>query len=168
MSGLSVSMAVSITPTFVKAVQGVNSTYKPQVSFSDDTTDGVAIDSADVVWCFIGKTIAGSGTLSLDLSGGLTDAFGDAATFAKVKCVYIANKNTTAGDSVKIGGDSNAFLLFDAANDVYELGPGGVFLVWEPCLAGLPVTAGTGDILKIVNQSSNTVTLDIVITGTSS
>src|SRR5262245_27212861 len=34
-------------------------------------------------------TITASGTASLDLNGGLTDFFGDALVFAKVKGIYI-------------------------------------------------------------------------------
>lgn len=135
-------------------------------SVSDDLADGTAIDQADMAWWDTDRNLNAT-TENIDLAGSLTDAFGATATFVKVKGILVHNKNTTAGETLKIGGAaSNAFLLFDNATDIYELGPDGVFVVWEPSAAALPVTASTGDILKMDAGSAN-ITYDIVVVGTS-
>ena len=97
----------------------------------------------------------------------MTDVFGDAANFAKVRALYIRNKSTTTGEKLTIGGaSSNAFPLFPQTTYTYEIDPGGEFKDSSP-VDGKTVTAGTADKLKI-DPGAATITFDIVIAGTSS
>lgn len=101
---------------------------------------------------------------SLDLAGGLTDQFGNALTFTKVKFLFIANTSTTQTLSVG-GGGVNSFINWVAdATDIVKIGPGAkAMLVCDP--AGVTVTAATGDLLKILNSAGAACTYDIVIWG---
>lgn len=135
----------------------------PIVSLAMTFANGTGVDQIDSFW-YDRRSLAAT-TETLDLSGGLTDAFGTAFSFAKVKLLIVKNNNTTAGHTLKIGGNaSNQFLLFTDGSDKYTLGPGGIFMVAEPCAAGLAVTAATGDILKM-DAGAQTISYDILIAG---
>lgn len=147
-------------------VQGSPGTFAPEYIFNDILADGTGLDQADVPWYDKARSLAATSE-NLDLaSGSLTDGYGNTATFAKLKMLYIKNLSTTAGETLKIGGGTNPFLLFDDGSDIYDLGPNGIYFVWEPSLAGLPVTAATGDILKI-DSGAATLTYDIAMVGAS-
>jgi hypothetical protein len=114
-------------------------------------------------------TLGISSGQDIDLAGVLTDPFGVALTFVKIKAVGIkaAAANT---NSVNVSRPaSNGVPWFLAASDGFALGPGGIYLYCNPGAAGIAtVTAGTGDILRVDNSGAGTtVTFDIVIIGTS-
>lgn len=101
----------------------------------------------------------------LDLAGGLTSAFGTTITFAAVKGVLIVASSANSGNVVVSRPASNGLVLFAAASDALAgLKPGGVFLFTDPSAAGLTVTAGTGDLLKVA-ASTGSITYDIWIWG---
>jgi hypothetical protein len=133
-------------------------------SVIDELASGTGLDQADRIW-HDRRTLAAAAE-DLDLAGSLTNAFGVTATFAKVKGLLIKNRNTTAGHVLSIGGDAASLALFTAVNDIYPLGPDGVFFIWEPSAAGKAVTAGTGDLLQI-DAGANTISYDIIVIGTS-
>lgn len=136
-----------------------------QLNLSDTLADGVVIDTADKKFTDTRSLAATSE--NLDLAGGLTDAFGATITFAKIKAIIIKNNSTTPGENLTIGGHATAaFPLFSDVTDKYVLGPNGVFLIWEPSLAGKTVTATTGDLLKI-DSGAATISYTIIIIGTS-
>lgn len=133
-----------------------------------ELANGVGAGQADRLWSDR-RTLAASATDSLDLAGGLVDAFGAAITFARVRALYVAaaagNTNT-----IRVGGAAaNAWASWaDAADNEIVLRPGGLLLLVAPDVTGYPVTAGTGDLLEVVNGSGGTtVTYDIVIVGAS-
>lgn len=113
------------------------------------------------------RTLAASASESLDLAGVLTDAFGAAITFAKVKAIIVAAKAANTNDVVVGGAASNAFATpFGAATDKVKVKPGGAFALFDPGANGYAVTATTADLLQIANGNSGTpVTYDIVIVG---
>lgn len=137
-----------------------------RLSFDDELADGTgAVDTANYIWSDR-RTLTAT-TETLDLAGGLTNAFGTALTFARIKGLLIHNRNTTVGNTLTIGGAaSNQFLLFDDASDEYTIGPNGIFFIWEPSAAAKVVTASTGDILKF-DAGAATITYDIIIVGSS-
>ncbi|MES0444980.1 MAG: hypothetical protein ABUJ92_00405 [Desulfobacterales bacterium] len=113
------------------------------------------------------RTLAVSTAEELDLAGSLLDAFGNTITFTKIKgiIVYAAAANT---NDVRIGGSAaNGFNSWvGAVGDYVKVKPGGLFLLTAPDATGLAVTAGTGDLLTLENDSSGTaVTYDIVLLG---
>lgn len=152
--------------TKTNALDLTTATENPRLDYSDSLTDGTgAVDTADLVFSDR-RTLAGT-TENLDLAGSLTDAFGQTITFARIKMIFIHNRNTSVGHTLTIGGAaSNAFVLFSDTTDKYPIGPNGMMLLWEPSAAAKAVTASTGDILKI-DAGANTIVYDIIIVGSS-
>ncbi|MDM7915706.1 MAG: hypothetical protein QUU85_10650 [Candidatus Eisenbacteria bacterium] len=131
-------------------------------------TNGVGANQANVVWT-AERTLAASATEDLDFAGGgLTDAFGAAVAPAKIRAVIVS---ASAGDtnSVVLGGDANSVPFLSAAATTVSIQPGGVFVFTAPAVAGVPVTAGTGDIIQVANSGAGTpVTYSIIVLGTAS
>lgn len=104
---------------------------------------------------------------TLDLTGGLTDAFGNTLTFAKIKELWIKNTSTTSGEDLQIAG--NWFLtkvLRSWVDDgLHFLLPRGGAIRWASPYEGFPVTASSGDALTIT-PATGTITYQIVILGT--
>lgn len=116
------------------------------------------------------RTLAASASETLDLAGVLTDAFGTAITFARLKFIAIsaASGNT---NSVIVGANaSNDWVgLLNAAGTI-TLRPGATFCAMSGVTdaTGMAVTAGTGDLIKVANSGAGTsVTYDVVIVGAS-
>lgn len=144
------------------------------LTLRESMIDGDDYGKANKVYGPIRRTLAGGAAEELDLAGGsLKDRKGNALTFTKVRLLLVINVKSkdTVGATFEIGGSIGTagenFLLFKAENDVYELGPGAIFFIYEPSAAGLPVTAGTGDLLRIANVSSPSISMsyDILIIG---
>lgn len=116
------------------------------------------------------RTLAASGTEDLDLAGVLTDSWGAAITFARVKAVVIV---AAAGNTNNVQVTRPATLgvpLFMAAGDGIALRPGAMFAF--SCgvadATGVVVTAGTGDLITVTNSAGTTgVSYDVVIIGCS-
>lgn len=137
------------------------------LEFSGKLKPGTLNNQADLVYADTG-TIAASGNVSIDLAGALTGPFGTAVVFVEIVAIMVkaAAENT---NNVIVGGATlNAFLgPFGDATDTVAVGPGQVFLITAPA-AGWPVTAGTGDLLRLANSAGGTgVNYDIVIVGRS-
>lgn len=130
-------------------------------------TSGTGLNQADKIFSDT-RTLAASGTETLDVSGVLADALGATLTMARVKGILVAAAvgNT---NNVLVGGGSNPLLGYVAdATDIVVVRPGGLFLWLAPDAVGAAVTAATGDLLKVANSSSGTgVTYDVVIIGAS-
>jgi hypothetical protein len=113
------------------------------------------------------RNLAASANESLDLAGGLTDAFGSTLTFLTVKALIVVARATNTNDVLVGGAGSNAFVgPFNANTSTIAVRPGGVVLFAAPA-TGWTVTASTGDLLRIANSAGTTaVDYDIIIVGT--
>ncbi|WP_367128324.1 hypothetical protein [Saccharothrix sp. HUAS TT1] len=129
--------------------------------------NGTGANQADKVFQD-SNSIAASSTTSLDLAGGgLTDALNNSLTFVKLKAVIVYAEPTNTNNVVVTRPASNGVPLFSAAGDACPVLPGGTF-VWVAPGAGVTVTAGTGDLLDLVNSGAGSaVDYDIVLLGTS-
>ncbi len=137
------------------------------IEASVSLANGVLANQADLIFSDT-RTIAPSGTDSLDLAGVLVDALGTTLTFARIKAVYVKAAAANANDVVVSRPATNGVPLFAAASDAINVNPGGLFLWASPSATAVPVTAGTGDLLSIANSGAGTsVTYDIVIIGAS-
>lgn len=130
--------------------------------------NGTGANQADKIW-HDQRTIAASTTDSLDLAGGgLVDALGVALTLAKLKAVIVYAAAANTNNVVVTRPAANGVPWLTAAGDACPVKPGGLFVWVDPSLAAVAVTAGTGDLLDIVNSGAGTtVTYDIVLIGTS-
>lgn len=130
-------------------------------------TNGTGANQADRVWADQ-RTISASATDSIDLAGALTDAFGAALTFARIKAVLVMAASTNSNNVNVTRPASNGVPLFLAAGDGIPVRPGGMIVWVAPDATGVAVTAGTGDLLDIVNSGAgSSVTYDIAIIGAS-
>lgn len=174
MSTLNTSILLQLLADLKREDGGVVFQPRPIVTVRYGWVDGSAVDQANRVYGPTTRTLASAAVEELDLAGGsLKDMHGDALTFTKVKMLFIRNKakSDAVGAVLEVGGVVGTvenFLLFKSTDDIYKLGPGAFFCVGEPSAAGLPVTAGTGDLLRIANVSSPGVSIsyEILIIGT--
>jgi hypothetical protein len=127
--------------------------------------DGVGLNAANRIWSDT-RTIAASGTDSLDLAGSLSDAFGSTFTLARVKALMVAASPNNS-NNVVVGAGSNAWSTWvGGTNPTVTVRPGGMLLVVAPDATGYAVTAGTGDILQIANSGAgSSVTYDVIVMG---
>lgn len=135
---------------------------------ADSIADGTAVDQADLIWHDV-RTLAASTSEDIDIAGGITDQFGSALTFARIKGFVVRNQTTTVGAILEVGGAaSNEWYGWaGAAGDKAKVGPDGVLYIWNPSADGFAVTAGTADTLKINNSGSASVTYQIILIGAS-
>ncbi len=137
------------TPSF-----GETPAWRATMSYNKTFKNGTAANKYDRQY-LAERTVASGATDAIDLTGVLQDAYGTTITAAKLVGIAIINEaadgtqNTT---SLTIGGGSNAVPGFGTALDAIE--PGGSFIQISPGANGLAaITAGTGDIIRVVNGS---------------
>lgn len=140
-----------------------------KISFPADIVvgSGVLARQADLMFSDQ-RTITGSGTDSLDLSGVLTDVFGTVLAFNEIVAISI-RAAAANGDVIRIGGAaSNAFVGPWPTGDKHDVAPGEAFMATKINTAvGWPVAAGTADIFDLENVDASAVTYDIIILGRS-
>lgn len=137
-------------------------------------SDGVDAGEADILFTDE-RTVASNSNDDLDLAGGLTDAFGNTITLAKIVAIMIINKPKTSGaaantTNLTLGVGSNPVTGYMGGTNptLGPIRPGGVRLLAESDVAGLcAVAAGTADILRIANSSGAAATYQIAILGRS-
>jgi hypothetical protein len=163
---LSTHVQVNVKPT-LKATVGLGTAEVTATAFSEFTlANGTGANQADSV--FTATYVIGSGaTQSIDLKGSLTDALGMAFTPAKLRLVKIVSKtsNTT---NLTLFGDANSVPILSTLATTTTLTPGDIFFQTNRSAAGWAVTAGTGDIVKIVNAAGASAVVDVVLIGSSS
>lgn len=148
---------------------GTEDLGSPTVALSIDRilafTPGTdAITKADILFKDT-RTLAASASENLDLSGSLTTSFGASIVAAEIVAIYVEASSANTNNVVIGGAASNTFVgPFGAAAHTIAIKPGAFILLSDQ--AGWPVTAGTGDILKIANSGAgSSVTYNIVIIG---
>ena len=103
---------------------------------------------------------------SLDMAGGLTNAFGETITFTAIQAVVVQASAANTVDVVVGAGGVNSFVNWVGdASDAIIIKPGGTFALIAPDAAGYAVTGGTGDRLKVAASAAGNVTYDIVLIG---
>lgn len=161
---------VSCKTRFDNVLDQDNARLERNHSFTDSMTDGNAIDLAQVMF-YDERSVAASGTDSINLESTLTDAFGNTLDFTKIKGVIIENRSVTVGDILEVTSPAvNGFVgMLKTAGDAIEVHPGGLFLWWDPSAAGAAVGTGADNLLNIVEAGgANTVTYRITLLGTDS
>jgi hypothetical protein len=140
---------------------------KATLSYTDAITNGTEVDTATKVWHDRG-TIASGGTAAIDLAGSLTDAFGNALVFTKVKGILLINRGIASGTTFTETSGENILVttstLVAFASNGMVLEPAGCLLLTSPKV-GQAVTATSADVITLSRAGSGTVTYDIVIWG---
>jgi len=112
--------------------------------------------------------ITAGATNVYDLAGGLVDSFGKTLTFAKVKMLMLAPSNSMAvAQSVLIiPAAANGFATWQSGTtSAVRVFSGGAVGLFAPCTNAYTVAAGTGDLLWIVNESTNAASYRLYIGG---
>jgi hypothetical protein len=139
------------------------------ISASVSLVNGTGAGAADLMFADT-RTLAASATEDLDLAGALTDAFGTAQVFARVKAIVVQADAGNTNNVVVSRPASNGLTIFSAASDAIPLRPGETFalIAGAADAVGHVVTAATGDLLTITNSAGTTgVTYSIMVLGCS-
>lgn len=164
-TSLTAKVGLSVSASYSNPIDVGTPIYEPSYTPTWAFTDGTGADQAKAIWSDT-RTLTASATENLDLAGGLTDVFGNTITFTKIKAISVAAASGNTNNVVVGGAGSNTFLLFSDATDKLPILPGGGFFYVAPNATGVPVTAGTGDILLVANSAGSTsVTYTITILG---
>jgi hypothetical protein len=163
----SLSMAATVQQT--KALDLTTVSDPLQFRRAVQLSTGTAAGQADKVF-HDRRTLAASAAEDLDLAGVLSDAFGAALTFVRVKGLFIAAAAANV-NNVVVGADAtNPWAALLNATGTITLRPGASFAAFAGAAdgTGYAVTAGTGDILQVANSGAGTgVDYDIIIVGAS-
>jgi hypothetical protein len=110
------------------------------------------------------RTVTTGATDTLDFAGVLLNGIRQTITLTALKLLIIrpAAANTTILSVTRPA--ANGVPIFAAAGDACPVGPGGIF-VWSAPGAGVAVTAGTGDLVDIVNAAGASATYDVIAIG---
>lgn len=137
-------------------------------TFLKNLASGVGVDQCDVVYSET-KTILASATYDVDLSASLLDAFGAAATFARVKAlVVIADAGNT--NNVVIGNAAATQWQgpFGAVTHTVAVAPGGLSIFMRSDATAWPVVNAASDLLRFTNSAAGTsVLFDFILLGCS-
>ena len=151
-----------------------------QFATAVDLNNGLANGQIDLAWTASRVSMPASATTNMDLHGALTDSFGNTVQFHEVVLIALRNNRTTALANLTLApGSSNGFgrqaggLGFwpaDIAADGDQgnvCSPGGWLVLYAA--DGVPVTAGTADILSITTSAvaGDTNAWDILVLGRS-
>jgi hypothetical protein len=94
----------------------------------------------------------------------LTDAFGTALTFVKVRALVIVNLSSTK--ILTMGNDANPLPFLGTGSHTVTLAPGAMLALDNP-VTGWTVTPDTGDKIKVANDAGDPADYLIWILGTS-
>ena len=156
-------MATTATARFDLHVKAPLMQDNPVASSPGDIDSLVMFNSTEVTKRhYKVYAIAASGSQSLDLASALTDAYGTALTFAKVKALVVRNKSTSATAAATVERpSSNGVPILSAAGTI-ALDP--IFIYVNK--AGATVTASTGDLISVNNaDSAASADIEVLILG---
>jgi len=136
-------------------------------AFTQDFTNGTGANQANKMYA-ASRTLAGGANETLDLSGSLTDQFGNTLLFTAIKGIKISVLISTTSSSISVGATgSNGWTgLLEQTTASIKIKNGYSFSVFGSDAAGMAVTAGTNDLLKVTNNDgTNTATYTITLYG---
>jgi hypothetical protein len=163
------NLQIQITSTLTgTALEGATPVWALNQTWATPLTTGTGANNADKVYA-AQITLGPSAGQDVDCAGVLTDPFGAALTFVKVKAVAVKAAATNTNNVNVSRPATNGVPWFLAVSDGFGMGPGEIFIRSAPGNAGLAtVTPATADIIRFDNSGAGTsVTFDLIIIGTS-
>lgn len=158
----SVQVTVGHTNTSSSGLGTANDTLGYTINKTFSNGSGTT-QVADLVY-HASRSLTTAASETLDLYGGLTDAFGTTLNFARIKSITI--ENTSGSMTVTLGAADAPVALFDPATATVLIKPYGAVTLVAP-LAGWTVTDSSADGIKILNSAGDTTTYKIHIVGSS-
>lgn len=149
-------------------------THAPEVKFAEGTGN----TQANEMWWDRRLVTASTPTDDIDLYGSLENVFGRTINFSKIKAVGIQNLGKrdgnggwtlTAGEDLLVLGATAANngwggILNGNQDEKIQIESGDIFLITNR-LAGWSISAGSTDVLRVVNNGTDDIEYDIVIGG---
>ena len=157
--GLNIAGQYDRTPGAVEAPASILNAIFPVVY-----GDGSGANQASILYSAT-RTITSASNESLDMNGtALTDSFGAAIAFARIKAIIIqaSAANTT---NLTIANVTNSVTTLLGSTYSLVLQPGEMLAKATPSAAGYVVTAGTADLLNVANASGASASYTIVVIG---
>lgn len=108
----------------------------------------------------------GSSNIVYDLSGSLSDSFGQPVSFTKVRVLAVLTTNSNYG-AIGVGGAASnqwATWLGDT-NDIVSVLPGSLLFIASPTTNGYAVSNAVSDLLSITNFTASNAYYSIIIGG---
>jgi hypothetical protein len=166
MASLAARIALSIAAELASSVDVGTGTHKVDFGPNFVLGNGTGANQANEIWADT-RTIAASGTEDIDLNGGVSDIFGTAIAFTKIKALIVVADPTNVNDVVIGGAASNAVsTIFGATTHTQKVKPGGMVAIVAPDANGYGLTAGTADLLKVANSGAGSgVNYTIIVVG---
>jgi hypothetical protein len=165
---LSASLGFTFAATLTKAFDLAAGTVPYAIARTLSWADGAGAGQANRIYQDR-NTLAASGTIDVDLSGTLTDVYGDPVVFARIKALIMtaADANT---NNVVVGGVAAGLstLLQPQTTGLIVLRPGTTWVVAAGAAdaIGYVVTATTADLLHIINSAGGTgVDYELIVVG---
>jgi hypothetical protein len=124
--------------------------------------------SAMSVLYAVNFSIIAGGTNTLDLYGSLLDNFGATVNLARVKWMQLSPSNSMVTPQTMLirAAPANGFgTWMSATTAAVRAFSGGTFAIMAPATNAYAVTDSTGDLLEIVNESTNAATGLLYIGG---
>jgi len=153
---MSVAMTINDEGT---AALDATPTWKATVEAALALVAGTGAGQFDLAYA-AERAVADGANDDIDLSGSLTDAFGDTITAAEIVALMVVNRPKDLSDTVNttdltIGAGTNPWIgVLGATHTIGPIKPGGVVFIGASDAAGIgAVTGGTGDILRIANSA---------------
>lgn len=108
---------------------------------------------ADEAFTYKERNIPSSSNENIDFAGSLQNAFGETASFSKIKAIKVTASAQNQNNLVVTRPASLGLPLFLAAGDGISIPPGGEFEFKAP-KSGITCTPDTGDLLNFANSGS--------------
>lgn len=139
------------------------------VEILSQLSTGSGLNQANQHW-YSRRTLNASASENISVvTPSARDSLGVTLALTKIKLVYIRNRNLTAGNDLKVGGEGSSAAWnspFDGSDTAKTIvGPGGTLLLVAPSAAGFAAAATTNELLKINNVGASSVEYDIIIQG---
>lgn len=116
------------------------------------------------------RTLLSAASENLDLSGSLRNIYNELINFTKIR-LFLIRCPSTNPNVVRVGpGAANGWVTaFNDASDRINIRPGGILIMVSADPTGYAVTAGSGDIVTVLNTNDAaavSVAYEIVLMGT--
>lgn len=156
-------IAASLASNFSKDLDVGTVDATPGGSGSLSFTNGAGAGKVEAVLLKAG-TIAGSGTVDIDLAGVIADPAGDTITMTKVKGILVKNTEAVGvGTGFTVGGTFMDAIVVAACE--IPVHPGGFMAIADPGASGMVVAAGSADIITLTNLDATDQDYEIYVLG---
>ena len=159
----------SITKTKAGTISTVTETLVNSYKWGGTGALGTGTTAAAMSVLYVASgSLAAGGTNTLDLYGSVQDNFGATVNLTRVKWLQLSPSNsmTTAQSVLMRPAPANGFATWmTGTNDALRVFAGGTVAIMAPATNAYAVTESTGDLLDIVNESTNTTTYTLIVGG---